>query len=192
MLVTDSIHDLLPVFKQGGVFAYPTETVYGLGCDPDNEASVRRLLNVKGRTIDKGLILVAANLSQVRHYLTPHKLIDSKLSIPSKITYTFPAHHSTPPWLTGNFDTLAVRISAHPLIQELCNLLGSALVSTSANLSGQQPAVTSKEVLRMFQGTANPHQSTSSSIDAVLTGTTNFLKKPSTIQDGITGKILRI
>ncbi len=139
--------------RRGGLIAYPTESCYGLGCNPDNRAAVLRLLKLKQRPQRKGLILIAADYKQVAHYLQPlapsrqQQLIDAGAQA---ITYLMPARHSAPRWLRGSHDTLAVRITAHRLAAQLCRGVNSALVSTSANLSGQRPTKTYAQCQHMF------------------------------------------
>ncbi len=181
MFTTEQPHDLKELFHSGGVFAYPTEAVFGLGCDPDNEEAVTRLLALKQRPINKGLILVASNFGQVTKYLKP--LSDEQLVFtkPNATTYIYPALDSAPKWLTGDFNSLAIRISQHPLVHELCESLNSAIVSTSANLSGLEPAKSAKEVVEQL----------GDNIDAILDGNTGNLLTPTVIRDSISGEIIR-
>jgi L-threonylcarbamoyladenylate synthase len=181
MLITQKTSDLIEVFQNGGVFAYPTEAVYGLGCDPDSEKAVQQLLSIKNRPIEKGLILVASDFSQVEKYLKPLIQAQQEFTKPSGTTYIFPALTSAPKWLTGDFDSLAIRISKHPLVRELCINLDSPLVSTSANLSGLEPAKSTEQVVKQL----------GSVIDAILEGNTGDSQKPSVIRDSISGEILR-
>jgi len=181
MLITLNTEDVIRPFKKGAIIAYPTEAIYGLGCDPDNKKAVKRLLKIKQRPTNKGLILVASDFSQVKKYLKPLSDAQKDLTKPSDTTYIFPARKSTPNWLTGDSGGLAVRISKHPLVRELCQLLDSAIVSTSANISGQPPAKTSAEVLENLGG----------EIDVILRGKTGDSQKPSVIRDSISGEIIR-
>ena len=181
MLITTNPEDIIQPFKKGAVIAYPTEAIYGLGCDPDNKKAVKRLLEIKQRPINKGLILVAADFSQVKKYLKPLSESQKKLTMPSATTYIFPALKSAPKWLTGDFDGLAIRISKHPLVQDLCRQLDSALVSTSANISGQTPAKTSEEVLANL----------GDKINVILRGKIGDSQKPSVIRDSISDQIIR-
>ena len=128
-----------------GVIAYATEAVFGLGCDPDSEAAVQRLLAIKQRPVEKGLILIAADLAQLQDYIDLSQLSDEQLarvqaSWPGPFTWIMPARATTPSWLTGQFETLAVRVTGHPQVQGLCRAFGKPLVSTSANLTGEEPA----------------------------------------------------
>jgi len=181
MLITTQTNDLIEIFGNGGVFAYPTEAVYGLGCDPDNAEAVNRLLRIKNRDIGKGLILIASDFSQVQKYLRPLTQSQSIYTTPSDTTYIFPALDTAPKYLKGNFSSLAIRISKHPIVKKLCNSLNSALVSTSANLSGFPPANNCKEVSEQFNN----------KIDAILEGDTGDLLKPTAIRDSISGEIIR-
>ena len=187
MFITTHTKELLPHFQQGAVFAYPTEAVYGLGCDPDNESAVMQLLAIKQRPVNKGLILIASDFSQVEKYLKPLNDAQQKLTHPSETTYIYPALDSAPKWLTGDFDSLAVRVSKLDIIQELCSSLNSALVSTSANLTGQEPARSFEEALAYFQHPTDKN----TAIDAILNAETGDLLNPTEIRDSISGQIIR-
>ncbi len=169
--------------KRGGVIAYPTESCYGFGCDPRNRRAVQRILRLKQRPQRKGLILIASDYRQVARYIRPltlaeqHKLRDGGLQA---ITYLVPAKPSCPRWLRGTHDTLAVRLTAHPFAEQLCRGLNSALVSTSANRSGQHPAKTWAECQRLFGKKV-----------LVLRGRVGKRKRPSTIRVWNSDKIIR-
>jgi len=181
MIIAQEPLHLVDIFQTGGILAYPTEAVYGLGCDPDNEKAVHRLLSIKKRPIEKGLILIAADFSQVDKYLQPLSKSQQEFTRPSDTTYIFPALDTAPKWLTGDFNSLAIRITKHPLAFELCSTLQSALISTSANISGQAPAKNAQEVSVQL----------GDKIDAILDGKTGDLLKPTAIRDSISGKIIR-
>ncbi|MGK0269899.1 MAG: L-threonylcarbamoyladenylate synthase [Cocleimonas sp.] len=181
MLIITNPNDLKSYFLNGAVFAYPTEAVYGLGCDPENEIAVMRLLEIKQRSVSKGLILIASDFTQVETYLKPLNSGQLDFTRPSETTYIYPALESAPKWLTGDFDSLAVRITKHPLVRELCNNLDSALVSTSANLTGEEPAKTANEVASALDAL----------IEVILDGETGDLDKPTQIRDSISGQIIR-
>ena len=181
-----SIHDAATVLQTGGVVAYPTEGVWGLGCDPRDQEAVLRLLAIKQRTVDKGLILIASHLDQLRPFLDIAAMpIDNLAAVlaswPGPHTWIMPASSDAPQWITGVHAGIAVRISAHAPVIELCNAFGGALVSTSANLSGQ-PAPRTRmgldpELLRQVEG--------------VLHGETGGRSAPTVIHDAITGAALR-
>ncbi|MDH4217139.1 MAG: Sua5/YciO/YrdC/YwlC family protein [Gallionella sp.] len=169
--------------RRGGLIAYPTESCYGLGCDPDNRTAVLRLLRLKQRPQHKGLILIASNYRQVARYLQPLTPEEQQRLIAAgaqAITYLMPARPSCPRWLRGAHDTLAVRFTAHPIAALLCRSLDSALVSTSANRSGQRPAKTYAQCQRLFGREV-----------WVLPGRVGQRKKPSTIRAWADGKIIR-
>ena len=169
--------------KNGGVIAYPTESCYGLGCDPDNRRAVQRILKLKQRPQHKGLILIASDYRQVARYLQALTLEQQqrlKEAGAQAITYLMPVLPSCPRWLRGTHDTLAVRFTAHPIAKQLCRSAGSALVSTSANRSGCKPAKTYAQCLRLFGKKV-----------WVLPGRVGKRKQPSTIKAWGDGKIIR-
>ena len=128
----------------GGVIAYPTEGVYGIGCLPDDPLAVDRILRIKGRTARQGLILVAPNISLLEPWIAPTEQELERLQRPvsKPTTWIVTAAPGISQLLSGGRDTLAVRISAHPIVAALCNASSSALVSTSANRSGHRAAKT--------------------------------------------------
>ncbi|CAG0949087.1 Threonylcarbamoyl-AMP synthase [Methylophilaceae bacterium] len=172
--------------KSGGVIAYPTESVFGLGCDPTNRRAVQRILRLKGRPQRKGLILVADRFRRLQDYIAPLNEIQtehlhlswSRQSRPH--TWLVPAARHCPKWLTGTHATIAVRVSSHALTAKLSKTSGMALVSTSANRRGCQPARTTRQCYRLFGNQVR-----------VIHGLTGRARKPSTIQDLCTGKIIR-
>jgi len=168
----------------GGIVAYPTEAVYGLGCDPSNESSVHRLLALKRRPLHKGLILIAADFAQLAPFLQPLSADDqARLAAtwPGPYTWLVPAWANTPYWLRGCHETLAVRVTAHPLAAALCRACGHALVSTSANFSGHPPARSALAVRRQL----------GQSIDALLPGPTGGVAKPTEIRDLRSNQLVR-
>ncbi len=167
----------------GGLIAYPTESCYGLGCDPSNRAAVQKLLRLKRRPQAKGLILIASNYRQLAHYLQPlneSEQIRLKADGAKAITYLMPVKKTAPRWLRGAHDTLAVRLTAHPFARKLCRGVGSALVSTSANVSGMRPAKTYTECKRLFGRDV-----------MVLPGRVGKRKQPSSILAWADGRIIR-
>ena len=172
------------VVRTGGVVAYPTESVFGLGCDPSNEAAVRRILAIKRRPEEKGLILIAANLEQLTPFLAPltaELLARVEPTWPGPVTWTLPARPETPRWLRGEHDTLAVRVTAHALTRALCEAADMALVSTSANYAGHEPARDGDSVVREL----------GDAVDLLLDGPTDGRAQPTEIRDGKDGTILR-
>ena len=169
--------------ESGGVIAYPTEAVYGLGCLPLNKAAVRRLLALKRRSQDKGLIVVAADIEQLRALVDFDAARERRAlleSWPGPHTWLVPCRGETPAWLTGVHATLAVRVSAHPVVRALCGALGP-LISTSANPEGAPPARSSAAVEAYFAG----------QIDYIFPGKITGSQKPTRIRDAMTGEIIR-
>jgi len=169
--------------QQGKVIAYPTEAVFGLGCHPLDAEAVKQILKIKQRPVSKGLILIASDFSQLRPYVAdvPDELLEQVFNTwPGPNTWLFPKNPATPYWLTGNFNTIAVRVSAHPVVQDLCNTGGTALVSTSANRSKQEPARSALEC-RLKNLAA----------DIIVNGNVDRNAKPSVITDLLSGKVIR-
>jgi L-threonylcarbamoyladenylate synthase len=174
------------VLRAGGVIAYATEAVFGLGCDPQNSQAIEKLLQLKQRPAHKGLILIAANEQQLHPYLALSSITDSmwqrvRATWPGPVTWIMPAAQSVSPLLSGEHDTLAVRVSAHPQVRALCLAFDGALVSTSANRNSELPAKSIDEVAAQFDD----------KLDLILLGQTAGAAKPSEIRDAVTGKIVR-
>ena len=169
---------------RGGVIACPTEAVWGLSCDPLSERAVMRVLELKDRPWEKGLILVAADFAQLEPYVeipSNNALKRATATWPGPATWIFPATDYTPMWVSGDHDGVAVRVTNHPVVRALCKRFGRPLVSTSANPAGREPARTAFGVRRYF----------GDSIDAIVPGALGGLAKPTTIRDVATGHILR-
>ena len=170
--------------RAGGVIAYPAEACFGLGCDPMNRRAVYRILALKSRPPDMGLILVADSLVALRPYLAPQAMEmmgGAKSTWPGPVTWLLPASRRTPPWITGRFETIAVRVTAMPALRRLCRAFGGAIVSTSANPHGSPPARTFAQV-RFYFGKR---------LDGVMPGMTGGLAKPSEIRDAASGAVIR-
>ncbi len=183
-MVSSTLEIAAEVIKKGGIVAYPTEGVYGLGCDPFNKVAVDKILALKQRTVAKGLIIIAANWRQVQSLTQP--ISPSRLkqvlqtSKEEAITWIFPASDKVPNWITGNFTSIALRITQHPVAKTLCELVGP-LVSTSANVTMETSAKTAAEVTTIF-GTK---------VDLVINAPVGNLAKPTPILNAIDGEILR-
>ena len=170
--------------KTGGVIAYPTEAVWGLGADPNNPQAIERLLALKQRAKAKGVILIAANLAQIETWLAPLEASDRDrlvASWPGPVTWLVPNHGQASDWITGDFDTVALRVTDHPVAKALCLAFGGPLVSTSANPQGQEPARTSAQVQQYF----------GDQIQAIAPGQVGARIQPSEIRDLQTGRIHR-
>lgn len=172
------------VVLAGGVIAYPTEAVFGLGCLPGNRAAVERVLAIKRRSWRKGLLLIGAELAQLEPFVvlpSEPRLGAILASWPGPVTWVLQARPHVPSWISGGRDSVAVRLTDHPLARELCAAARSALVSTSANVS-RRPPLRDLRVLRRELGRE---------VDYVLAGALGGLARPTVIKDGRTGKILR-
>ena len=170
--------------RAGGVVAYPTEAVFGIGCLPDDDAALERVLRIKRRSWRKGMLIVGASLDQIERWAVfdGSPLLDEILaSWPGPTTWVLPARPRTPARLTGGRHTIAVRWTAHPIAAELCRQAGSALVSTSANPSGRPPLRRAIDV-RNTLGRL---------LDDVLPGPLGCRASPTEIRDGLTGRVLR-
>ena len=171
------------ILDQGGVIAYPTEAVYGLGCLPGKRDAVYRLLLLKKRSISKGLILVAAFPEQLEKYICyPDASVRNGVlaTWPGPVTWLLPAKRETPDWIKGSHTTVAVRVSGHPVVRALCREAG-ALVSTSANPEHKLPARTLRKVVEYF----------GHSLDYIVPGEVGGLTGPTEIRDAVSGEIIR-
>ena len=182
--MTDPVAHAVAILKQGGVIAYPTEHCFGLGCDPSKEQAVRRVLEIKQRRADQGLILIAADLDQIGQHAdieaSPIKPQILK-SWPGPITWLLPAHKTVPRWIRGKHSTVAMRVTDHPTANQLCALFGAAIVSTSANRHGQPALLTGNDVVTEM----------GDEVDFVLDEPVGGAAAPSQILDGVTGERLR-
>lgn len=199
--------------KDGKLLAYPTESVWGIGCDAFNENAVRQILAIKNRPIEKGMIVVTDSMARLDKLLT--KLTDEQRQtlanswgdsgvdswIDSGVNsrtqnqteaqattwlLPIPADVSIPNWITGTHDSLAVRVIAHPLIQQLCEAMVSDtnpfgfIISTSCNPATYSPATNYDEAYAYFSDEIG-----------YLLGDTLGYTKPSQIKDVLTGQVLR-
>ncbi|HEY5666512.1 MAG TPA: L-threonylcarbamoyladenylate synthase [Gammaproteobacteria bacterium] len=172
------------IVLEGGVIAYPTEAVYGIGCLPLNQDALDRVVAIKRRDARKGLIVVAADIGQVTRLAEiPRGEAGQRIRAdwPGPVTWILPARPDLPPLLTGGRQTIAVRVSDHPIVRRLCLRTGSALVSTSANFSGRRPARTALEVRRTI----------GREVDFILAGPLGDRARPTEIRDWRSGEILR-
>lgn len=182
---TDQTDPIVEAFKAGKVFVYPTEGVIGIGCDPDNEAAVEQVCALKQRPLNKGLILIADNYSQLVRYVDDQAIpMDKRTDIfsswPGANTWLLPKSKSAPAWVTGEHKSIAVRVTAHRGVKALCQRLNSAMVSTSANLAGQEACKTIDEARQVFGD------------DVIyIEGETDGNAGPSIIRDALTGKVIR-
>ena len=172
----------ISLLGEGGVLAYPTESVFGLGCDPRQLNAVRRILALKGRPRQKGLILIASNKQQALPWIEREKELEmTRSSWPGPVTWVFSASVQTPELLCQSDHSIAIRVTDHPVAKALCETFGSALVSTSANPADLPPARDTVTLDSYFDGR----------LDALLIGELGQRQQPSEIRDARTGKVLR-
>lgn len=173
------------IIQSGGVVAYPTEGVFGLGCDPQNAEAIEKILKLKQRPIEKGLILLASERAQLDAYLTtlPDQL-EEQLSAtwPGPVTWILPCLSNISRFVRGDHDSIACRVTAYEPARSLVEQCGHPIISTSANPAGAEPARTSKDVLAYFA---------SSGLDAIFDQAVGNHLKPTQIRDGLTGKTIR-
>lgn len=179
------IDPVLSAFRQGELLVYATEAVMGIGCDPENESSVHRLCELKKRPVNKGVILIAATYSQLLKYVDDKAIpMDRRTEIfsswPGPVTWLLPKSQQAPAWITGEHPSIAVRVSAHQGVIDLCQRLDSPLVSTSANLAGEEACRSTAEAKQVFADEV-----------IYIDGETGGNAAPSVIKDGVTGKVLR-
>lgn len=182
-----NIQKAVTALKEGQTIAYPTEAVWGLGCDPMNQNAFNHILKLKQRPLEKGVILLAGNINQVEHLLK-----NLSLEIQAQIkeswlkpqqratTWLLPIHPSIPTWITGKYDTVAVRVTQHILCKEICSLFGNFIVSTSANPSGLEPALNNTQAKKFFKNNV-----------VYINGELGEYQEPSRIIDARTGIIIR-
>jgi len=183
-------HSLLTVsqaaqcLRDGGIIAYPTEAVYGLGCDPGNETAVRRLLALKNRPIEAGLILIADTFERFQSFIQPVSNEQKERAMaawPGPVTWLFPKGDDAPGWLAGEHETIALRISAHPVCRALCAAFNGAIVSTSANPGKADPARTVAQLEQYF----------SVALGGIVEGKLGGGVRPSEIRDLASGQVFR-
>jgi L-threonylcarbamoyladenylate synthase len=175
------IREAVGVLKSGGVIAYPTETTYGLGCDPRDATAVRRIFRIKGRDEKKPMLLVAASAAQVKKVAVVSGISArlAKRYWPGPLTLVLPIRREgggTPPLpktITPR-DEIAIRVSSSPIVQRLTRRFGFPIVSTSANRSGKQECRSGKAIEEFFSSRRNRP-------DLIIDGGTLPKRKPSTI-----------
>jgi L-threonylcarbamoyladenylate synthase len=170
------------LLNKGGILAYPTEAVYGLGCCPFQEQAVKKILAMKQRPESKGLIVLIADWSQLAPWIgavSQPQMTRVQSTWPGPVTWVFPKAASVPIWLSGEHDGIAIRMSAHPLVRELC--AEGPVVSTSANKNGWKPAMDAASLCEQF----------SHGIDGILEGVLGGAPEVSSIYRVVDGQRLR-
>jgi len=182
MCTDKPIQQAANIIQNSGIISYPTESVFGLGCDPLSEKAVQRILELKQRSVEKGLIIVAGELEQLMPYIEiSDKEKQTILTAKKPTTWLVNKSTLTPRWVSGSHKKIAVRISRHPLVVNLCAVLNQPIISTSANPAGEQPALNSQQSETYF----------SNRVDLYLDDPTNMSGQPTQIKDIETGQIIR-
>ncbi|MCP4187758.1 MAG: L-threonylcarbamoyladenylate synthase [Gammaproteobacteria bacterium] len=148
------IHRLAKAVLQGAVLAYPTDTIWGFGCHPLIASSVQRIFDIKNRPVNKGLILLSSKIDYVEAYMSD-QLSDEQIGRLQQIekqptTWLIKASHNCPHWLRGQHPTIAVRLTRHPFVEALCDIIEAPLVSTSANRAGQSTVANPIQARKQF------------------------------------------
>ncbi len=171
--------------NQGAIIAYPTDTIWGFGCHPLIPSAISRIQHLKRRQPNKGLILLSSTLEFCKPYIDPEVWHDQRERIATAqhkpVTWLVKAQHDCPKWLTGQYDTIAIRITKRSHIHHLCQAIKAPLVSTSANLSGHTTVRSSLLAHKNFQN----------SVDFIIEGFATAAQQASEIRELSTGKVLR-
>ena len=177
-----SISRAAHVLLEGGVIAYPTEGVFGLGCLPCDASAVLRILSIKRRDPAMGLILIASTSQQLEGWVR----LPDDLAIPEPdparpVTWIVPPGPLADPLIRGKHTSLAVRLTSNPIAAAICDAVDSPIVSTSANVSGKPTARNRYVLRRQFAGR----------VDFIVPGDCGPASGPSEIRDILTGNVLR-
>ena len=168
-----SLSSILDALRSGNTIAYPTEGVWGLGCDPKNNRAIKKLLELNGRSYEKGLIIIGSNFEQFEEYSFPGRYWDKLMSKwPGPHTWLVSSSTKTPKWLLGPTGLIALRLRNHKTVVKLTETLGMPICSTSANLSGNEPAKDSNEIRTFFKDKV-----------LIIEGKLGDLKRPTPVQD---------
>lgn len=178
-----ALNRFIHAVSRGAVFGYPTDTIWGFGCHPLIANSVSRILQIKNRSPDKGLILLSSRLEYCAAYLSADMEQLKPIRLPSTrpTSWLVPASSFCPPWIRGNFPTVAIRITDHPLLQILCDRLEAPIVSTSANRAGKATVRNSLQLRKQF----------GDELDFIVTGFAPGSGRPSEIKSLSSGIIVR-
>lgn len=178
------IHLAVNTLKQGKLIVYPTESMFGIGCDPNNLSAVKRILEIKHRSPSMGLILIASDICHLEPWVDFTQVPDMQpllSSWPGHETWLVPAQKHVSNLLTGRHDTLAVRVSAHPTVSQLCDTFKGAITSTSANKNGQTEAKSLFSARQIFND----------DIDCYVPGEMTSIGGASRIRNALTGQVIR-
>ena len=184
MIITSDPYIIADILNQGGIIAYPTEAVWGLGCDPHNEQAVNKLLAIKSRPMSKGMILVAGEKNQITPWLSQlSEPLQTKLlaRYESPTSWIVPDQDISPSWVRGDHQSVALRLSQHQGVQAICHAFKACIVSTSANPAGEAPALSTGQVMNYFRD----------KIDAIFDAPLGQSKQPSQIKNLLDDQLIR-
>ncbi|OGD58782.1 threonylcarbamoyl-AMP synthase [Candidatus Bathyarchaeota archaeon RBG_13_52_12] len=170
----DAIKAAAFLIKEGGVVVYPTETVYGIGCVPSDPDAAQRICEIKERA-DKPLPLICSDIEMVRKIVVMTSAAE-KLAArfwPGPLTIVLASKVKYSTWVTHGASTLGVRVTEHPVAQKLAKAVGGVIVSTSANISGGEPARSAQEAKEIFMN----------KVDIILDGGPSPCSESSTVVD---------
>lgn len=182
--MVSQIDRAVAALRSGGVIAYPTEAVWGLGCDPLNQDAVAKLFGLKQRPLGQGVLLIGSGYEQFSEFVGPcpeTALARAMATWPGPNTWVFPRNDRVPAWIVGEHAGIALRVTDHPVARQLCSAFGSALISTSANRHGHAAARNADEVRAMF----------GNELGQIVEGELGGLERPTPIRDAISGELLR-
>ena len=180
-----SIKRLSKAVENGAIIAYPTDTIWGFGCHPLRASSVIKILNIKQRSVAKGLILLSSRMEYCAPYIDPD-LSEEQIDLVQQqnrhpVTWLVPAARSCPVWLRGDFSTVALRITNHPFIEAICSEMHSPIVSTSANRHRRSTIQTALQARQQF----------GEELDYIVTGFNTGTNRASEIKSLTTGITVR-
>ncbi len=150
---------IIKVLTDGGVIVYVTDTVWGLGCLPDNKKAVEKIYEIKKREKQKPLILMSNEVYNLLEYVKPIPKIGQQLIkkyFPGALTIFTEKSNKTPDYITSGMSTVGIRVPDNKIFQEICEIIpGHVLATTSANLSHQPSAKTYEQALENMKGLAD-------------------------------------
>lgn len=151
--------EIINVLTNGGVIAYVTDTVWGLGCLPNNESAVKKIYEIKKREAQKPLILMSNDIYPLLDYVKPIPKIGQvliKKYFPGALTIVTDKSENTPDYITSSMPTVGIRVPDNEVFREICEIIpGHVLATTSANLSHQPSAKTYEQALENMSGLAD-------------------------------------
>lgn len=151
--------EIINVLTNGGVIAYVTDTVWGLGCLPNNESAVKKIYEIKKREAQKPLILMSNDIYPLLDYVKPISKIGQiliKKYFPGALTIVTDKSENTPDYITSSMPTVGIRVPNNEVFREICEIIpGHVLATTSANLSHQPSAKTYEQALENMSGLAD-------------------------------------